>query len=436
MYSEVIVTLETQNSSYTGYPNMPQGKAIEVRERQLVVRLKTYFDQERRQGLSVSTTDPAGRVAKALGLGKRTVKEILSTYHTTGQVAAAALEAKGKPPYRVQPALETVIRQRIRALNRQGNHVSVRSLSHWLSENYEEVPRATLGRTLQRMGLVYGKSRNKPALRERDEVLIARRAYLRTKRANRKAQGSTSRPEVYLDESYVHVNHATPRTWYFAEDGPWVHKPSGTGPRLILVHAITTEGWVEGAKLVFQAKRQTGDYHGQMNFDNFRRWFIDCLLPHIPDASLIVLDNAPYHNVYVDGAFYPTSATKKAELQRWLQQNHPEAYQESMIKAELLAICRQLCPKPAYELDRLAEAEGHQILRTPQYHPELQPIEQCWAVVKNHCAAKCDYTMAGLRSHLAEGLDKVTSATCQAAITDMRKEEDRYWQEDMEESEE
>jgi hypothetical protein len=37
-----------------------------------------------------------------------------------------------------------------------------------------------------------------------------------------------------------------------------------------------------------------------------------------------------------------------------------------MIKAELLAVCRQLCPKPAYELDRLAEAAGHQILRTPQ----------------------------------------------------------------------
>ena len=71
-----------------------------------------------------------------------------------------------------------------------------------------------------------------------------------------------------------------------------------------------------------------------------------------------------------------------------------------MIKAELLAVCRQLCPKPAYALDRLAEAAGHQILRTPQYHPELQPIENCWAVVKNHCAAKCDYTMAGLRVHL------------------------------------
>ncbi|MDQ3966514.1 MAG: hypothetical protein M3246_08730, partial [Actinomycetota bacterium] len=55
---------------------MPQGKAIDVRDRQFVVRLKDYFDQERHQGLSVSTQDPAGRVAKALGIGKRTVKAI------------------------------------------------------------------------------------------------------------------------------------------------------------------------------------------------------------------------------------------------------------------------------------------------------------------------------------------------------------------------
>ena len=275
MYAEAICLLE-QGIPETQVPaTMPQGKTIDVRDRQFVVRLKDYFDQERHQGLSVSTQDPAGRVAKALGIGK---KAILSTYHQGGQIAAPALESKGKPPYRIKPALETVIRQRIRELNRQGNHVSVRSLSPWLSQDYEAVPLATLGRTLQRLGVVYGKSPNKPVLGERDEVLIARRVYLRKKLANRDPRGGTLRPEVYLDESYVNVNHSAARTWYFAEDGPWVQKPSGKGLRLILVHAMTAEGWVEGAKLVFQAKRRTGDYHGQMNFENFRRWFINWVL--------------------------------------------------------------------------------------------------------------------------------------------------------------
>jgi transposase len=255
---------------------MPQGKAVDLRGRQFVVRLKAVFDQERRAGAVVSTKDPAGRVAKALGLGKRTVKDILSTYHHTGQLLAPTVEAKGKPPYRIQAPLEKVIRQRIRELNRQGSHVSVRTLLHGLSEQDEGMNPATLWRALQRMGFVSGTSRSKSALRERDDVLIARREYLRTKLANRSPHGGTVRPEVYLDESYVNVNHSTPRTWYCAEEGPWVEKPSGNGPRLILVHAITTDGWVEGAQLVFQAKQRTGDYHGQMNFANFHKWFAEC----------------------------------------------------------------------------------------------------------------------------------------------------------------
>jgi transposase len=414
---------------------MPQGKAIGLRERQLVVRLKEHFDEERFQGPVVSTEDPTGRVAKALGLGERVVKEIVSRYRQTGELTPAGLASRGKPSYRVQPALETVIRHEIRQLNREGSHVSLRDLSNWLDENYERIPTATLARALGRMGFAFGKSRRKSALRERDDVLIARRTYLRAKLANRDAQGGTIRPEVYLDESYVNVNHSSERTWYFTEEGPWVRKPSGKGPRLILVHAITAEGWVDRAKLVFLAKKRTGDYHGQMNFENFRKWFVECLLPQIPAGSLIVMDNAPYHNVYVEGTSYPTTSTKKAALIDWLQGNHPALYEESMLKPELLQLCRTLCPKPEYELDQIAKTKGHEILRTPQYHPELQPIETCWGVVKNHCAMKCDFTMQGLREHLEGGFEMVTPTTCQAAIEDMRREEDRYWHEDMDDDE-
>src|SRR5947208_870241 len=123
-----------------GYHPMPQGQAVDVRERQCVVQLKEYCDQERRQGPMVSTQPP-------------------------------------------------------------------------------------LGRALQRLGLVSGQSRQTSALRERDEVGIARRAYLRAKRANRHAHGGTVRPDVSLDESSSNVTHATPRTWSCAEDGPWGHKP-------------------------------------------------------------------------------------------------------------------------------------------------------------------------------------------------------------------
>jgi hypothetical protein len=77
---------------------MSQGQAVDCRERQLVVRLKEYFDQERQQGLSVSTQEAVGRVAKALDLGKRPVQAIRRTYQKAGQVAVPALASKGTPP--------------------------------------------------------------------------------------------------------------------------------------------------------------------------------------------------------------------------------------------------------------------------------------------------------------------------------------------------
>jgi len=94
-------------------------------------------------------------------------------------------------------------------------------------------------------------------------VLIARRTYL-TRQAGQSATGwGNDTPGSDIDETYVNVNHSTARTWYDVEEGPWVQKPAGKGPRLIVVDASTSAGWVPGARLVFQARRRTGDIMGR-----------------------------------------------------------------------------------------------------------------------------------------------------------------------------
>ena len=90
---------------------------------------------------------------------------------------------------------------------------------------------------------------------------------------NRRIDGETHRPEVYLDEFYINKNHSNDFIWYFTADGPWVQKPTGQGERLIIMNAITKDGWVPNAKMVFKSSRKTGDYHGQMNFELFKKWF-------------------------------------------------------------------------------------------------------------------------------------------------------------------
>jgi transposase len=90
-----------------------------------------------------------------------------------------------------------------------------------------------------------------------------------------------------------------------------------------------------------------------------------------------------------------------------------------------------MAPTPIYALDEIAEERGHEVLRTPPYHPELQPIETCWGVVKNQIARRCDFTMANLVAQLENAFSSVTAQTCSGLIKKVRKVEDRFWTEDM-----
>lgn len=406
-----------------------QGKTLSSKMKQLVVNLKQYFDAERNAGSMVSTKDPAERTAKALGIGKITVKRIMAEHNNNGQKIIIPPPRRTREDYRIAVNLQPVIRQYIRSENLKGRRVSLQKLQNYLIvEHAVEIAITTLWRSLQRWGFVYGIGKRRSSLKERDTIILARRKYLRTRRANRNPDGTLKRPEVYLDETYINKNHSNQFTWYLDEDGPWVNKPAGKGPRWIIVHAITQAGWAPGAELVFQAKKRTGDYHGQMNWNNFSKWFTDQLLPNIPPHSIIIMDNAKYHNVLAEGTF-PTSHSLKYELRNWLTENHYE-WGEDMLKPELFALCKKLAPPLQFQLDQIAESQGHSILRTPAYHPELQPIETCWAIVKNYMADNCDFTIDGFREHLPTAFTKVTGQTCKKLIAKVVKQEEKFWIED------
>jgi hypothetical protein len=95
--------------------------------------------------------------------------------------------------------------------------------------------------------------------------------------------------------------------------------PSGEGKRLIVLHAVTrSEGLIEGCDLVFLTKSKDGDYHQEMNSVVFLEWFENQLMPALINPSLIVFDNASYHNVKTEDTVRPNFNQKKAVLQRFL----------------------------------------------------------------------------------------------------------------------
>ncbi len=96
----------------------------------------------------------------------------------------------------------------------------------------------------------------------------------------------------------------------------------------------------------------------------------------------------------------------------------------------MVEVLSKIAPSPTYIIDEIAARHGHEILRTPPYHPELQPIEICWGVVKNHIARNCDFTMANLMVQLEDAFSSVTAKTCSRIIRKVRRVEDRFWKED------
>ena len=150
---------------------------------ELVVKLKNHHDEERKTGKIISTKDPTGRTAKALGLGVVTVKRIMSRYEKSGgKVIVHIKQPSGRPPSGICPSIQPIVRQFIRAENLLGQRVSIERVSKFLqSEHSVDVPKMTLWRALNRWGFTHGEGRRRNSLKEHNRVILARRDYLRAK---------------------------------------------------------------------------------------------------------------------------------------------------------------------------------------------------------------------------------------------------------------
>jgi transposase len=406
-----------------------RGKPLTPEIKKITVSVKQYFDKNR-----LSPSEPSvKRTADALGIGIATVKRIMADYNRDPELLDKPSMLRGRPVYAVSASYQETTRSYIRTANKKGEYITLSDIKSFLEEEYpgESFNKATLARTLSRWGFEFGQGVRSQHLKEKDHVIAARQRYLREMRGNRISGKSidTLRPEVYLDESYVNKNHSNDFIWYYGEDGPWVQKPTGKGERLIIINAVTKSGWVPGAKLVFKSTKKTGDYHGQMNSDLFKKWFTEMLIPNIPDRSIIIMDNAPYHNILSENS-PPTPQNSKKKIKEWLEQNKVYC-RDDCLKPELVEILAKLAPEPIYDIDEIALSYGHKVLRTPPYHPELQPIETCWGVVKNHITGNCDFTMNNLIKQLDCGFSKVTATIFEKIVKKVRKIEDEFWATDI-----
>ena len=173
-------------------------------------------------------------------------------------------------------------------------------------------------RLLHSLGFKYKTKQRKMYVRKESLDIICRRINaLRDLRRHRE----DGRKVVYVDETWFTTRMTHSREW--ADTTQDITSPSysrqvppGEGERFVVVAAGTNEGFIEGSYLCYPAKSNQGDYHGEMNAKLFEQWLTTQLLPSLPEPSVLVLDNAPYHSTLIEESRCPTSANRKADLVR------------------------------------------------------------------------------------------------------------------------
>ena len=242
--------------------------------------------------------------------------------------------------------------------------------------------RRTLLKDIHKLGFRWRKLKtNRKILMERPPIRLLRIEFLRKMRDFRQE----GRPIIYMDESYIHSSHTHQKGWS-DESNDGLKKPVSKGLRLIIVNAGGENGFVPNAYTRWKSNCSTGDYHNDMNFENYEKWVTEKLIPNLPPRSVVVIDNAPYHNKQKEKC--PTSASTKDNMKQWLmERNIP--FSNDMLKPQLYGIIQNFKPRyKRYLIDELFNQKGHDVLRLPPYHPDLNPIELVWASMKEYVANK------------------------------------------------
>ena len=90
------------------------------------------------------------------------------------------------------------------------------------------------------------------------------------------------------------------------------------------------------------------------------------------NPSLVVLDNASYHNVKTEDTVCPNFSQKKAVLQNYLTQNNIP-FSATDTKKVLYEKIKQKMTPVVYKKDKIANLHVHEVLRTSVRHCELKP---------------------------------------------------------------
>lgn len=370
-----------------------KGKKVHSQAREIVSNVYRFMKEEAVRGaVTIPLQKARERTAAATGVSEREVTRINSEFQkllvSEDEVKIFKTPDKNRKRCKTATNLDDfdkcVVRRTVHNFHIDEHRLpSVQSLSTVLKEKINlQGSESSLRRILKELGFRWRKvQNNRKLLIEKSDIREKRISYLRSLKHYR----SQNRPIIYLDESYILSTHVSSKTWSDGSNNG-MHVPISKGERLVIIHAGGEKGFVPNAFTCWKASSHSGDYHDNVNVDMFMKWITEKVLPNLEPRTVLVIDNAPYHNAQLEKP--PTSKSKKQIMKDWLIK-HNIPFGEDMFVPELYKLVQVHKHNfTLYVLDETVRKEGHDILRLPPYHPDLNPIELIWAEVKGFVAKR------------------------------------------------
>ena len=300
-------------------------KVLHGQSREIVSNLLSFMKMEARRALEenppiIPLSQVHERVAAATGVSLRTIQRVASERKkvATGEKTCFETPSKTrdkKTQRRLNDADLPILRRVIVNFHlMEKKQPTLKGIQRVLADAIEyNGSISSLRKDIRKIGFRWRKTRtNRKLLMEKSDIRQLRLNFLRSMKAYR----LENRPIIYMDETYIHANQTKLKNWN-DETNDGFKQNINKGQRLIMIHAGGAEGFVPGAFTSWKSNCSTGDYHNEMNFENYKKWMQEKLIPNLPPRSVLVIDNAPYHNKQLDKC--PTSATRKQDMQDWLR---------------------------------------------------------------------------------------------------------------------
>lgn len=427
----------TPKQKYVFKPH-PKGSALKSSAKTIVMNV---FEKLKEWNPIDSWNDVLKKASELTGVSISSIKRMQNEFKVNGSFSTPGRKrpARRGKATRIQKFDEftlSAIRRKVHSFFKRNEIPTVTKVMNIINDD-TDLPNLTVHTTRRLMhdlGFVYKKRSRNSMLIEREDIQLWRRRYLREIRRYREEGKSI----YYTDETWVNFGHTKEAVWqdsfikrpkdaFMSGLSTGLKAPTGKGSRLIITHAGSDKGFVKEAVDIFKAKKGKGDYHGEMNGDYYEKWFESKLLPNLDAKSVIVIDNASYHSVFVENI--PNTNTKKADIQQWLTSKSIN-WNLDMLKAELLLLVSNVRSRyEEYRVDRLAKLHGHTILRLPPYHCELNPIENIWSVVKGKVAAENKTFKEKEVEELTKvAIEAISSETWKNCVSHVVKEEEAMWE--------